>query len=147
MAVPVRGKVILDTSVFISYLRKGLHEHWIEGRIEETSRFLSSIVLFELRLGAIDNRRLSVIKRLVRSFPKNRIVSPTDGVYRRSAQLFLKLFGQSSEAWPLDRLGPVNDILIATTAFSMGATVISENEKDFSRIARYLPGLRFSVPY
>ena len=147
MAVPVTGKLIIDTNVFVSYLRSGLHENWIEGRVEETSRFLSSVVLFELRVGALDNRRLRVINRLIRSFPKDRIVSPTEGVYRKAADVFRGLFGQNSAAWPQDRLGPVNDILIAVTAFRMGATVITENEKDFSRIASHLPGFRFSTPY
>lgn len=147
MAVPVTGKLLIDTNVFVSYLRSGLHEDWIEGRVEKTTRFLSSVVLFELRLGALDDRRLAVINRLSRSFPKERIVSPTQGIYKKAADLFRELFGLNSAAWPQDRLGPVNDLLIAVTAFRMGATVITENEKDFSRIARHLPGFRFSVPY
>jgi len=147
MAVPVTGKLIIDTNVFVSYLRAGLHEEWIEGKIEKTSRFLSSVVLFELSLGAADQKRESVVKKLVQSFPTNRIISPTHGVYRKAADLFRELFGSNSASWPLDRLGPVNDILIAVTALRMGATVITENEKDFSRIARHLAGFRFSIPY
>jgi len=146
MAVPVTGKLIIDTNVFVNYLRSGLHENWIEGRVEETTRFLSSVVLFELRVGALDNRRLAVINRLIRSFPKDRMVSPTEGVYKKAADVFRRLFGNNSRAWPQDRLGPVHDILIAVTAFRMGATVITENEKDFSRIASHLPGFRFSIP-
>src|SRR5580765_3695471 len=103
MALPVKGKLILDTNVFVSYLRAGLHEQWIEGRIPETSRFLSSVVLFELSVGAIDNRRAQAIRSVMRSFPKSRIVSPTDGVYRKAAEVFLEVFGKNSEAWPSDR--------------------------------------------
>ena len=147
MAVPVRGKLIIDTNVFVNYLRSGLHEHWIEGRIEETTRFLSSVVLFELSVGAQDSRRLAVVNRLIRSFPKDRIVSPTEGVYKKAVDVFRGLFGHNTAAWPQDRLSPVNDILIAVTAFRIGATVITENEKDFSRIASHLPGFRFSTPY
>lgn len=147
MAVSVRGKLIIDTNVFVSYLRAGLHEKWIEGRIEETSRFLSSVVLFELSMGASDQKRLRVVKKLVQSFPADRIISPTHGIYRKAADIFRELFGNNSASWPQDRLGPVNDILIAATAFRMGATVITENEKDFSRIAGHLAGLRFSIPY
>ena len=147
MALPVTGKLLIDTNVFVSYLRSGLHETWIEGRIEKTTRFLSSVVLFELRVGALNTRRLAVIDRLIRSFPKDRILSPTAGIYKKAADVFRGLFGQNSSAWPQDRLGPVNDILIATTAFRMGATVITENEKDFSRIESHLPGFKFSSPY
>jgi predicted nucleic acid-binding protein len=147
MAIPVTGKLMIDTNVFVSYLRAGLHENWIEGRIEETTRFLSSVVLFELTVGAGSNKRTNLIKRLVRTFPRSRIVAPTDSVYRKAADIFLRLFGKNSQAWPQDRLGPVNDILIAVTAYRMGATVITENEKDFSRIASHLPGFRLSIPH
>jgi predicted nucleic acid-binding protein len=146
MALPISGKLVLDTNIFVSYFRAGLHQKWIEGRVEETTRFLSSIVLFELLLGAQNQKRVSVINKLLRSFPKRRIVYPTTGVYRKSAEVFLKTFGNKSEAWPQDRLGPVNDILIAVTAFRMGATVITENVKEFSRIAHHLPGFKFSIP-
>jgi predicted nucleic acid-binding protein len=147
MAVSVKGKLVIDTNIFVSYLRAGLHEEWVEGRVPGTSRFLSSIVLFELRLGASDNRRREVITKLIRCFPLSRIVSPSHGVYRIAADLFIKLYGSNSKTWPADRLGPANDLLIAATAYRIGATLITENEKDFSRIADHLRGFRFSLPY
>jgi len=52
MAIPVTGKVLIDTNVFIDYLRQELHADWVFGRVGNTIRFLSSIVLMELRLGA-----------------------------------------------------------------------------------------------
>ena len=53
MAVPVVGKVLLDTNVFIGYLRAGLHAEWVCGRVSNTIRFLSAIVLMELPLALI----------------------------------------------------------------------------------------------
>ena len=52
MAVPLAGKVLLDTNVFIDYLRQDRHADWVFGRVGHTVRFLSSVVLLELRLGA-----------------------------------------------------------------------------------------------
>ena len=49
-------------------------------------------------------------------------------------------------AEPADRLGPVNDILIALTARQIGATVVSQNVRDFQQIAAHLPGLRVVNP-
>jgi hypothetical protein len=43
MAVPVAGKGLLDTKVFIDYLRAGLHTDWVFGRVGNTVRFLSAI--------------------------------------------------------------------------------------------------------
>lgn len=54
MAVPVAGKLLLDTNVFVDYLRAGLHADWIFGRVGETIRFLSSVVLMELRIDQTD---------------------------------------------------------------------------------------------
>ena len=51
------GKVLLDTNVFVDYLRVGLHADWVFGRVGDTIRFLSSVVLMELRLGADTLRR------------------------------------------------------------------------------------------
>jgi hypothetical protein len=39
MAVPVVGKVLLVTNVFIGYLRTGLHTGWVCGRVSNTSAF------------------------------------------------------------------------------------------------------------
>jgi predicted nucleic acid-binding protein len=53
MAVSVTGKVLLDTNVFIDYLRADLHVDWIFGGVSNTIRFLSSVVLMELPLARI----------------------------------------------------------------------------------------------
>src|SRR5574341_1360183 len=57
------------------------------------------------------------------SFPKDRIVSPTEGVYKKTVDVLRELFGQNRAAWPRDRLGPVHDTLIAVTPLRMGAIV------------------------
>ena len=106
MAVPLSGKVVLDTNVFVDYLRQGLYAEWMLGRVGETIRFLSAIVLMELRLGADTPRR----KRAV------------------------------------DRLGPLNDLLIALTARHIGATVVTNNLNEFRRIGKYVPGLAVVAP-
>lgn len=57
MAIPVAGKLLLDTNVFVDYLRAGLHADWVFGQVGDAIRFLSSVVLMELRLGADTLRR------------------------------------------------------------------------------------------
>ena len=69
MAVPVVGKVLLDTNVFIGYLRAGLHAEWVCGRVSNTIRFLSAIVLIELRFGADTSRRKRAVDGIRRAFP------------------------------------------------------------------------------
>ena len=45
-----------------------------------------------------------------------------------------------------DRLGPMNDVLIALTAREIGATVVTSNVLEFRRIAGKVPGLKVSAP-
>ena len=138
------GKVVLDTNVFIDYLRVGMHADWVAGRVEGTVRFLSSIVLLELRLGADTLRRRRAVDRLKAAFPPTRIVTPGAENHDHAGALFRSMYGDASSL--PDRLGPMNDLLIALTARQIGATVVTSNAVDFERIARHVPGLVWRRP-
>jgi predicted nucleic acid-binding protein len=144
VAVSVTGKVLLDTNVFIDYLRTGAHDQCVLGRHGQITRFLSAIVLMELRLGADSPKRRRAIDRIQSAFPPERVLAPTPPLFSRAAELFLQLY----RAGPTlsDRLGPINDLLIALTAWRIGATVVTGNLNEFQRIAAYLPGLSVRTP-
>ncbi|HVE84422.1 MAG TPA: type II toxin-antitoxin system VapC family toxin [Myxococcales bacterium] len=144
MALPVTGKVLLDTNVFIDYLRAGVHERWVLGQVGRTVRFLSSVVLMELRLGADTLPRRRAVDRVRAAFPPSRVIAPTPEIFDRAGVLFRELFKPGAE--PGDRLGPLNDILIALTARQIGATVVSSNRSDFQRLAAHLSGLSVVDP-
>ncbi len=144
MAVRVRGKVLLDTNVFVDYLRAGRHADWVSGRVGEIIRFLSSVVLMELRLGADTPRRKRAVDRIKAAFPGGRLLAPTPELFDRAGQLFRPVFGDVSGH--LDRLGPINDLLIALTAWQIGATVVTSNLDEFNRITGHLPGLAVVAP-
>src|SRR3990170_1304961 len=144
MAIPVTGKIILDTNVFIDYLRADLYADWVFGQIGRSVRFLSSIVLMELRLGADTQRRKRAVDRIKAAFPAERLIAPSQGTYDKAGQLFRTIYGDGSGL--SDRLGPVNDLLIALTARHIGATVITGNLAEFIRIREYLPGLSVISP-
>jgi predicted nucleic acid-binding protein len=144
MAVSLTGKVILDTNVFIDYLRAELHAEWIFGRVENVVRFLSSVVLMELRLGADTLARRRAVDRIKAAFPASRLVAPAPELFDRAAVLFRVLHGDGSDL--TDRLGPMNDLLIALTAWRIGATVLTGNVRHFRQIEKRLPGLRVMSP-
>jgi predicted nucleic acid-binding protein len=144
VALPVTGKVLLDTNVFIDYLRADLHAAWIFGGVNNIIRFLSSIALMELRIGAHTPRRQRAVDRIQAAFPTSRLIAPLPPLFDHAGRLFRTLYGDGSGID--DRLGPVNDLLIALTARQMGATVLTSNLEDFRRIGRHLPGLRIAVP-
>ncbi len=144
MAVPVVGKVLLDTNVFIEYLRAGLHAEWVLGRVGNTIRFLSAIVLMELRFGADTPRRKRAVDGIQRAFPPGRVIAPTPLVFEQAGRVFRALHGDGSGFQ--DRLGPLNDLLIALTARQIGATVVTNNLDEFRRIAARVSGLRIIAP-
>ena len=144
MAVPVAGKLLLDTNVFVDYLRAGLHADWIFGRVGETIRFLSSVVLMELRLGADTPRRRRAVDRIKVAIPSGRLIAPAPELFDHAGRLFRTLYGDRSGLE--DRLGPINDLLIALTARHIGATVLTGNLRQFDLIAGHLPGLAVVAP-
>jgi predicted nucleic acid-binding protein len=144
MAVPVAGKILLDTNVFIGYLRSGLYPEWVLGRVSHTIRFLSAIVLMELRFGADTPRRKRAVDSIQRAFPAGRLIAPTPLVFEQAGRLFRTLHGDGAGLH--DRLGPLNDLLIALTAKQIGATVVTNNLHEFRRIALRVPGLRVVAP-
>jgi predicted nucleic acid-binding protein len=144
VALPVSGKVLLDTNVFIDYLRADLYADWIFGGVSNVIRFLSSVVLMELRVGADTARRHRAVDRIHAAFPTSRLIAPLPSLFDHAGRLFRTLHGDGSGLD--DRLGSVNDLLIALTARQIGATVLTSNLDDFRRIARHLPGLRIVAP-
>jgi predicted nucleic acid-binding protein len=144
VAVQITGKVLLDTNVFIDYLRADLHADWIFGGVSNIIRFLSSIALMELRIGADTPRRQRAVDRIQAAFPTSRLIAPLPQLFDQAGRLFRILYGDGSGLQ--DRLGPVNDLLIALTARQIGATVLTSNLEQFHQIAKCLPGLRMAAP-
>ena len=99
MAVSVTGKVLLDTNVFIDYLRADLHADWIFGGVSNTIRFLSSVVLMELRLGVDTTRRRRAVDRIQAAFPAGRLIAPLPVLFDHAGRLFRALHGDGSD-WP-----------------------------------------------
>jgi predicted nucleic acid-binding protein len=144
MALPVTGKVLLDTNIFVDYLRADLHAEWVFGGVSNTVRFLSSIVLMELRLGATTARRRRAVDRIMSGFPSGRLVAPAPLLFDRAGRVFRALYGE--DGGTTDRLGPINDILIALTARHIGAMVVTSNLKVFRQIGKHVPGLQILAP-
>ena len=139
MAVFVTGRILLDTNVFIDYLRAGRHAEWVWGGRQARVRFLSAVVLMELRVGADTTRRRRAVDQIFAAFPAERRVVPTSALFDRAGALFRTLHGDGAKL--RDRLGPMNDLLIALTAWRIGATVVTGNSNEFNQIAQHLPGL------
>jgi len=144
MALPVGGKVLLDTNVLIDFLRAGMNAEWVLGGHGTVVRFISTVALLELRLGADTSKRKKAVDRLHQAFRSGRILGLTPPFLDHAGQIFRALYGNASGL--TDRLGPMNDVLIALTARQIGATIVTSNVLEFRRIATKVPSLKVAAP-
>lgn len=144
MALPIGGKVLLDTNVLIDYLRAGLHSEWVLGGGGSIIRFISAITILELRLGADTPKRKKAVDRLQQAFHTGRILGLTPPLVDHAGRVFRALYGNTVGMG--DRLGPLNDVLIALTARQIGAAVVTSNVMEFRRIAAKVSGLKVVAP-
>lgn len=144
MALPIGGKILLDTNVLIDFLRAGMHTEWVLGAHGNVVRFISAVALLELRLGADTPKRKNAVDRIQQAFQAGRTLGLTATTLDHAGRLFRAVHGNASGM--RDRLAPLNDMLIALTAREIGATVITSNLLEFRRLAGKISGLKVMAP-
>jgi predicted nucleic acid-binding protein len=123
--------IIFDTSVLVDELRSGRHRL----RMEAVSGLVrsSSVVLAELWRGVTGSAERHVLQALGRNHP---ILTPTQQNWLESGQILADI--RASKALTRERLRDLHfDVLIALTARSHGARLITSNRADFELINRY----------
>lgn len=123
--------VLFDTSVFIDHLRTGRHEQHIE-RISGLVR-TSAVVLAELWRAATKPKEREFLRTLARNHP---ILTPTENNWLESGQILGKI--QADKGFTAEKLRDLHfDVLVALTARSHGARLITSNRSDFQLIHGY----------
>lgn len=131
LRVTVSNLVIFDTSIFIDHLRTGRHEERI-GSVAGLIR-TSAVVLAELWRGATKPEEWQFLRALGRNHP---VLTPTERNWLDSGQLLARI--HADHGYTPDKLRAVHfDVLIALTARSHGARLITSDRSDFEIIARY----------
>ena len=123
--------IIFDTSVLIDELRTGRHQQ----RIQSVTGLIrtSSVVLAELWRGATRPAEREFLRALARNHP---ILTPTEKNWLESGQILAKL--RADRGFAPDKLRNLHfDVLIALTARSHGARVITSDHADFELINSY----------
>jgi predicted nucleic acid-binding protein len=123
--------VILDTSIFISQLRHEL----FRDRIESLTGLVrtSSVVLAELWRGASKPAERNFLRNLEKDHP---VLIPTKQNWLDSGELLGQV--RLDQGFEPGKLGDLHfDVLIALTARSHGARLITSDRADFELIASY----------
>jgi predicted nucleic acid-binding protein len=133
--------LILDTSIFVDYLRNG--RHW--DRIDSLTGMVrtSSVVLAELWRGASRPAELAYLQALQKNHP---ILVPTKQNWLDSGQLLGQV--RVDRGFTPDKLRNLHfDALIALTARSHRARLITSDRADFELIASYkaVKGLNLEI--
>jgi predicted nucleic acid-binding protein len=125
-------KLVVDTNVYIDYFSDGQHEDLLIQ--PDTVKYLSGVVLMELRAGASSTRERRVMRDFETTFKKTRrILVPSSAVFTESGEVLRRL--RAERGFPLSSSNTiVNDILIALSARSIGATVVTQNGRDYRAI-------------
>ena len=122
---------VFDTSIFIDHLRTNKHADAIQnlsGLIRN-----SSVVLSELVRGATHESELDFVSILAKNHP---ILTPTERNWLESGSLLYRM--REDRGFSPEKLRDLHfDVLIALTARSHGATIITSNKADFEQIRRY----------
>ncbi|MBI2985649.1 MAG: PIN domain-containing protein [Deltaproteobacteria bacterium] len=137
-------RLVIDTNVYVDWLNDGRHEAVLFQR--EAVKYLSAVVLMELSAGAFSVRDRSLVQEVTSAFAKvGRILAPTVSIYEEAGEVLRRL--QQFRGYTMaSAYGLANDVLIALSARSIGATVITQNERDFVAIQTIRPFKMASVP-
>ncbi len=130
-------RVVIDTNLYIDWLNAGRHEAVLfePGVV----KYLSAVVMMELLAGTTSDRDRKLLNGVTGTFGKlGRIVTPSMTAYKEAGEVLRRL--QILRGYNLRRAySLVNDVLIALSARSIGATVITQNERDFIAIRDVRP--------
>ena len=135
-------KYVLDTQLFINAFRDPAANEALQRFHRAFSPFehLSVIVAQELRAGvrqpadrkALERSVLSVFERA------GRTMTPSPDAWHRSGDLLSEMAKQ--EGMEIARVSKAfaNDLLLALSCRESGCVLITENDRDFSRIRRFV---------
>jgi predicted nucleic acid-binding protein len=122
-------RLVIDTNIYIDWFNAGRYEEILFAR--EGIKHLSAVVLMELRAGAFSVRDRRLVQRVESAFVKaGRILLPARAVFVDAGDVLRRL--QVKRGFQIETI--VNDVLIALSARSIGATVVTQNERHYRAI-------------
>lgn len=122
---------IFDTSVLIDQLRTNRHASRF--RSLDLSVKNSSVVIAELRRGAVDPKEAKLVSEMESNHD---LLAPTANNWLESGVILAKI--RDDKGFEPHKLRDLHfDVLIALTARSHGARLITSNRADFELIRKY----------
>lgn len=146
LKISMPSKYIYDTNIYIQCLQ--YREFAARFEAEYTRRipftFFCSVVVQELLLGCTHDLVVKRVQSFYKPFERvNRIINPLYQDWEEAGLVGLKI-AKKYPSLKAKRFALINDILIALCCRRIGATLVTQNKKDFEIISTIKP-LRFEV--
>ena len=137
-------RVVIDTNVYIDWTNRGRHEQALFQ--PGTVKYLSAVVLMELRAGAFSEADRRLLKRVQKAFEgAGRVLVPSRSVFADAGDVLRQLQADHGHGSGATR-SIANDVVIALSARSIGATVVTQNARDYRAIQVVRPFSLLIVP-
>jgi len=135
-------KYVLDTQLFINAFRDPVANEALQRFHRAFSPFehLSVIVAQELRAGVRrPSDRKALGRNVLRVFERaDRTITPSRNAWHRSGDLLSEMAKQEGLDIARVHKAFANDILLALSCRESGCVLVTENDRDFSRIRRFI---------
>jgi predicted nucleic acid-binding protein len=138
-----KRKHALDSNVFIRAYRSEVHNGELQSlhRVLAPFEYLSAIVVFELRVGIRSRQSVTTLEQNVfEPFERRgRVFAPSYATWKRAGEALAQLAWEERRALQDFGRSFVNDVLLAASCRETGIVLVTENERDFTRISRVIP--------
>ena len=132
----------LDTNVFIRATREPDWEEQLAGFHAAFAPFewLAAVVAQELLAGARGNSATVIERAILEPFERRgRLIVPTYAAWKETGAVLASLVTTNKARWADVPRSFVNDILLAMSCREAGVVLVTENVRDFERIAQVRP--------
>ena len=135
-------KYVLDTQLFINAFRDATANEALQRFHRAFSPFeqLSVIVAQELRAGVKQPRDRKALERNVLGVYQraSRTITPSADAWHRSGDLLSEMAKQDGLQIARVSKAFANDVLLALSCRESGCVLVTDNERDFARIRRFV---------
>jgi predicted nucleic acid-binding protein len=134
-------KYVVDTQIFINAFRDPLANEALQRFHRAFAPFehFSVVVAQELRAGARKPSDRTALERNILSVFERagRVITPSQDAWHRSGDLFSEMAKHEGLEIARTSKAFANDLLLALSCRESGCVLVTENERDFSRIRRF----------
>lgn len=142
-------KYVLDSQLFINAFRDAAANEALQQfhRVYAPFEHLSVIVAQELRAGVRAADRKALERHVLKVYERaNRVITPSVDAWHRSGNLLAEM--ARKEGLEIARVSKAfaNDVLLALSCREAGCVLVTDNERDFRRIHRFVQ-FEFTKPW